>query len=362
MKTLAFLMAMVLAVSTLAIAGCNQAAPAATPTTVLTSKAAEPTTAQGVQPTAQTQLTATTEKKMDYPQKGKAITVIAPFAAGGNTDVGARLVAAGLEKELGTPVQVVNKVGAGSQVGLTDISLAKPDGYTLGVAPLPSAIGVYMDPDRKAIFDRKSFQPIAQTLLDPIAIAVKSDSPYKSMKDLAEAAKARPGQLKVACGGILSVLHLTLLQVEKVSGGKFADVHFESGAQGVTALLGDHVDVSVNVSAELQSQAKSGSIRVLGIADKQESKFFPKVPTLESQGYGVVMATINGLAAPTGLPNEMVQLLSVATKKSLDAPELTTKMADMGMESRYLDATQFGAQWDVLDSQVKPLIDESKQK
>lgn len=364
MRLLASLLAASVAVS-LVIAGCSgapssaapsatvapTAAPAAPPT-----KAAEPTKPAPALPSP------TTAQKVVYPVKGKAITVVAPFAAGGNTDVGARLLAAGLEKELGTPVQVVNKVGAGSQVGLTEIATSKPDGYTLGVMPLPSGIGVYLDPERKAVFNRASFQPIAQTLLDPIAIAVKADAPYKTLKDLADAAKAKPGALKAACGGILSVLHMTVLQTEKATGGSFSSVHFESGAQGITALLGGHVDVSFNVGAELQAHNKSGAVRILGIADSQESRFYPGVPTLDSQGVKVTMATVNGLVAPAGLPKDMTDILSAASKKAMDGPEMKTKMAELGMEPRYLDAGQFAASWDALEAEVKPLIEETNKK
>ena len=167
------------AVASLALfaAACSSpAAPAPTtaPAAPAAPKAAEPTKAPAAAPA---QPTAAPAPKATYPEKGKAITMIVPFGAGGSTDIGARLLAVGMEKELGTPVNVQNKGGAGSQTGLTELAGAKPDGYTIGFANLPTANLVYSDPDRKANFSAKSFQPIGSQVVDPSAIGVAANSP-----------------------------------------------------------------------------------------------------------------------------------------------------------------------------------------
>ncbi|HTU00459.1 MAG TPA: tripartite tricarboxylate transporter substrate-binding protein, partial [Candidatus Sulfotelmatobacter sp.] len=127
-----------------------------------------------------------------FPDKNRPIMLVVSYPPGGGTDVTGRLLAPLLEKELGTSVQVLNKPGAGGQVGFTEISRSRPDGYTIGYMILPTVITTYLDPSRKAVFSRKSFELLALQDNDPGIIAVKANSPYKSLKDLIDAAKANP--------------------------------------------------------------------------------------------------------------------------------------------------------------------------
>ena len=117
---------------------------------------------------------------VDFPVKGKTITIICPNAPGGTNDVTARLIAPVLQKELGTPVVVVNKAGAGTQIGLTEGALAKPDGYTLTMTSLPGTLTVYMDPDRKAVPQIQEMQRVALHNLDVGAVVVNAQSPYRT--------------------------------------------------------------------------------------------------------------------------------------------------------------------------------------
>lgn len=170
---------------------------------------------------------AAASKKVEYPTKGRAITIIVPFAPGGANDVAARVQAPALEKELGVPVVVVNKPGASTQIGMTQLVQAKPDGHTLGLLTLPGAMLAYLDPARKAIYSRKDFQVVALQSWDPNGIAVKTDSPHKSLKDLVEAAKANPEKIKIGTSGLLSTDHMVLLMLQRIAQVKFAIAHFE---------------------------------------------------------------------------------------------------------------------------------------
>ncbi|HEX2986792.1 MAG TPA: tripartite tricarboxylate transporter substrate-binding protein, partial [Chloroflexota bacterium] len=150
MKRLLVSLVAVLALASLVVTGCSQSAPAPAPTKAAEpAKAAEPTkaAAPAAQPTAAAPAAAS---KTSWPEKGKSITCIVASDAGGSSDVGARLISAYIEKELGVSIQVVNKPGAGWQVGLTELSKAKPDGYTFGMAVMPQANTIYLDPERKA--------------------------------------------------------------------------------------------------------------------------------------------------------------------------------------------------------------------
>ncbi|MHB0869358.1 MAG: Bug family tripartite tricarboxylate transporter substrate binding protein [Chloroflexota bacterium] len=347
----------ILALSLL-LAGCSQAAPAPTATPAASTKAAEPTKAAA--PAAAPTKAAEPVKKVDFPQKGKAITLIVAWPAGGGVDIGARLLSPLLEKELGVPIQIVNKVGASGQVGEMELIKSKPDGYTIGTTLVPGTITVYLDPERKAPYGRKDFQPLAIHVSEPGVIAVKGDSPYKTAKELIEAAKTNPEKVKMSSSGIMSPAHMGVLQLQKVTGAKFAIAQFEGAAPAKTALLGGHVDVNVGWGADYQAQVKSGDIRLLGIMDKERSKFYPNVPTLEEQGYKVSWASSRGYCLPAGTPKEIVDVLSAAFQKTINSDEHKQKAAEAALPLRYMDPAQYASYWEETEGVVKPLMESAK--
>jgi tripartite-type tricarboxylate transporter receptor subunit TctC len=297
-----------------------------------------------------------------FPEKGKTVTILVPWAAGGSLDLSARLLASDLEKLLGTPFQVVNKPGASGQVGTTQIALAKPDGYTFGVTAVPSTSTIYLDPDRKAAFARKDLAPVARHTSDPVAIGVSAESKYTTLKALIDDAKARPEKIKAGSPGILSVHHLGIKLFEKATDTRFAVVQFDGGAPGMTALLGGHVDVVFDVIGTMASHIKAGKIRVLGIMDNAASRFVPEVKTLESQGVKVYMTTSRAYAAPAGTPKEIIDILSGAIKKATEGEAHRKKLEEMYTTVAYQDAAQFGVYWDELDAEIKPLIEQAKKQ
>ncbi len=300
--------------------------------------------------------------KMDFPAKNKSITIIVGAAAGGSSDVGARLLAGPMEKELGVRIVIENKTGAGWQVGLTALARSRPDGYTIGVTVLPQTITIYLDPDRKALFNQKSFQPLAMQVVDPGVIAVKTDSPIKSLKDLLDAAKANPGKVKASATGILGDDHLAILQLERLTGIKLATVQFEGSAPSMTALLGGHTDVYFGNIGDTMTQFKMGSVRVLGIMDKEESKFLPGIKTMETLGVKLYSSSSRGLSAPAGTPKEIVDIFTAAIQKAMANDEHKRRMDDQGLTLRFMDPAQMKAYWDEMEAQAKPLVELVKQK
>ncbi|MHB0871432.1 MAG: tripartite tricarboxylate transporter substrate binding protein [Chloroflexota bacterium] len=303
--------------------------------------------------------TAVPAKKVDYPTNGKAVTIINPWAPGGSADTGSRLLAVPLEKELGVPVEVQSRPGAGSQVGTTELAMAKPDGYTLGYISIPTTVLFYLTPDRKAAFTRETFQPIAVHVVDPGVIVVRSDSPYKSLKDLVDAAKANPEKIKASDTGVLGAPHLSILQFQKLAGVKFAIVHFDGGAPAATALLGGHTDVAFGFVGDLLNYVRSGAFRVLGIMDKKESKFLPGVKLTEAEGYKLNFSVARTLAAPGKTPKDVVDILAKGVKKSMDDSDHKKKMDEMGLELRYMDPAEFSAYWAETETAMKPLVTEA---
>ena len=296
-------------------------------------------------------------KKVDYPTQGRAITIIVPFSPGGANDIAARVQAPTLEKELGVSVVVVNKPGASTQVGMTQLVQAKPDGHTLGLLTLPGAMLAYLDPSRKAIYSRKDFRVVALQSWDPNAIAVKKDSPYKSLKDLVEAAKANPEKIKVGTSGLLSTDHMVLLLLQKIAEVKFAIAHFDGGSQSITALLGGHLDAVVTTSSTFLPQVKMGNVKMLGITDKEENKFFPGVKTFGARGYKIQYGASRGIVVRSDTPAEVLRVLGAAVKAATDDANVRKMMNEMALTLRYMDEKQAGAFWDELEAQTKPLLE-----
>jgi len=298
----------------------------------------------------------------DFPQKGKAIQILVGFAAGGSSDAGARILASGMEKELGTSVVVVNKPGASSQIAYTTLTQAKPDGYTIGNTNFPSAVVSYLDPARKATYTRKDFDLLALHVIDPGLIAVKKDSPFKTVKDVVEAAKGNPKKLRISTTGIQSDEAFGILQFQKMTGAQFALVHFSQGiAPAMTAFLGGKIDVFCGNVGDLLSQFKSGEVRILGIMDDQQSPFYPGVKTFEEQGYKLYSSSSRGFAAPAGTPKEVVNTLSEAIKKAVATEDHKKRMADMGLTIRYMDSAGYTKYWGEYETMLKELLPLTKE-
>jgi tripartite-type tricarboxylate transporter receptor subunit TctC len=354
-----------LALASLVSVACSApaAAPAPTQPPASAPKAADATKAPAAATAAPAaaQPTSAPAKAVDFPIKGKPITLIVGAAAGGGNDIGARILAPGLEKELGVPVQVMNKEGAVQQVGINEMIKSKPDGHTLAYLSIPSCFTSYLDPNRKATatFSHKDIQQVANDVIDPEAIMVRADSPFKTLKDFVDAAKANPNGLKLGTAGFMGNTHLELLLFQKVAGVKFTFVHFESGAPSVTALLGGHVDAIDGTVGAVSASYKSGQVRYLAVADKVRSPSFPSVPTMEEEGYKVYYGSSRGISAPAGTPKEVVDILAKAIKKVADTPEVKQKEADLGLTQMYMGPEEYTKYWTDFEDMTKPLLEEA---
>ena len=288
--------------------------------------------------------TAASSATADYPDK--PIDLIVGFGAGGPTDVGARILAEGLEKKLGTSIAVVNKDGANGQLGLTALSRAKPDGYTIGNCGLPNAVVSVLDKARGAQYDEKSFDPLALQVVDPSVIAVSPKSKYQTLDDLVAAAKSSPGKISATTTGIGSDSHLAMLQLEQATGAKFSYVHFPEGeSKAQPAFLGGNVDIFVSNVGDMPDMVKNDQARVLAVLDQQRSRLLPDVPTAKEQGYDVIMSAARGYCAPAGLPARVKSTLSKAIAEVIEDPAVKKKMDAQGLETRYLGPDEFAQYW-----------------
>ncbi len=287
----------------------------------------------------------------------KPIELVVSFAPGGAVDTAARLVAPELEKSLGTNIEVVNRPGAGGQIGYTELTGAKADGYTIGATGSPSVVVSPLDPARGATYTRESFQPLGMQVVDPAVIGVAPDSPYTTLSALIDAAKAAPGTITATTTGIQTGEHFAIADISKVTGAEFSPVHFSEGqSQAVAAFLGNHVPIYVGSTSDVIDLVKQNKIRVLGVMDTQRSKFLPDVPTFQESGYDVVSTTARGYSAPAGLPDAVSEKLQEAFKTAIENDEVVAKMTDLGLETRYLDAAKYEQLWTEQESTYKELM------
>jgi len=346
------------AVILVSIAACTPSAPASsltqaapkTESTKATAPQAAPTQVTSAQPT-------TSAKTIDFPTKGKTIMFNVPWPAGGSNDISARLLAPILARELGTNVEIVNKGGASSQVGMTDLINSKEDGYMLGQASLPTLSTVYLQADRKAIFDRKSFEPVAQQSEDGSVIAVKADSPYKTLQDVIDDAKKNPDKVTIGSDPWLNFHQFTVAQLEQAAGVRFASVQFNGSAEKQTSLIGGHVAVAATSVADVTPFVQNGSVRVLAIASASESTLMPGVKTMKSLGYDSVSIASRGFALKSGTPKTIVDIWAGALKKAINDPEFVTRMKAAGQEVKYLAPAEYASYWDGVDAQVKKMVE-----
>jgi len=266
----------------------------------------------------------------DYPNK--PIEVIVGFSAGGGVDITARTLVPYLEKELGQPVVVVNKPGAGGALAWTDVVQAKPDGYTLGSINYPAISGVTATGGLP--FDpTESFTFLGNVVYEPNVIAVPANSPHKTLGDVIAFLKANPSGLTYGATGSTSLDGLTALAIETAAGVKFRVVNFAGGPEMITAALGGHIDTLGLGVAEVLPYYKDGSLRVLGVGGQARSAYFPDVATFAEQGYAIpINGSSRGLLMPAGADEAVVSKLRQAIEKVSANPEYQQKSKGFGQD------------------------------
>ncbi len=288
----------------------------------------------------------------NYPRR--AVQLVVAFPPGGSTDVGARILAAAAEKDLGQTITVVNKAGAGGQIGFTEVARAKPDGYTLGFLNLPALNTIILDPERKAVFNVDSFIPIVNQVLDPGLIWVKGDSPYKTLADLVDAARKSPGKISACTTGILSDDHLAILMVQEAAKCEFRIVHFDGGAQQITGVLGGHVDCAFDNVGGVFKRVLSGEVRGLAVTDVERSKFLPNVPCTKELGMGtVISSSTRGVGAPKGTPADIVKVIETAFVKAINSAEMREKMDAVGLALKPMVGAEYAKYYADTQAQAK---------
>lgn len=294
-------------------------------------------------------------KSADFPNK--PISLIVPFAAGGGTDTTARALAKAAEKVFKQPVTVVNKTGGGGSVGMTEGSNAKSDGYTVTVVTVELTTLPHLG---LSPITYQNFKPVGMMNYEPAAITVRADSPWQTMKDFLDYAKANPGKVRLGNSGTGAIWHLAAAALEKETGTKFNHIPFEGAAPAITALLGGHVDAVPVSPPEVKSQVESGKLRSLAVLDDKPAEVLPGVKTLKEET-GIAfdyIGTWRGLGVPKDTPDEIVQALSEGFLKGMEDEEFKAFMKKNGLTIVSKDSSSFGQYVKENDERFGKLIPE----
>ncbi len=283
----------------------------------------------------------------------RPITLLVPWAAGGGTDATARIVGALMEKELGQPVNVVNRAGGNGVVGHHAISSAPPDGYTLGMITVEISM---MHHQGLTQLTPRNFTPLALMNVDPAAITVSAASPYKTMDDLVKAIKANPGKLKASGTGQGGIWHLALagmLKDMKIEPSAVPFVPSNGAAPAMLDLAAGGIDIAPVALPEARSLIDAGKARPLAIMANAPAALYPQVPTLKSAtGSDWTMGVWRGIAGPKGLPAEVQARMEAVLKKINDSKEFRDFMATRGFGVAYADGAAFGKFMDKGDADM----------
>ena len=251
-----------------------------------------------------------------YPDRD--IQLIIPNAAGSSMDIGGRMIAAELEQILGKSIIPTNKPGAGTVLGTDLVVKGKKDGYTLLYGDLHSAliIAPIINPEVVPFDASKDVQSLGYHFIFPNTITVRSDSPWRTFKELVEYAKKNPGKVRFSTMGISTLPHLLLEIIQAETGVQFTHIPFKGGESVVTAVLGGHVEATCHSLAAVKPHVDAGKMRVLLINNKMPA--FPEIPTISELGYSRTLPVAGfGLFASAGIPEEAKKALVPAMKKAV---------------------------------------------
>jgi tripartite-type tricarboxylate transporter receptor subunit TctC len=307
------------------------------PALALTAAAVTPALAQGTYP-------------------AQPIKMIVAYAAGGGTDIIARLMAQYMTKHLGpnASVVVINRPGAGGGIGFAEVAAAQPDGYTIGFINTPNVLSIPIE--RKVNFHWTGYDLLGNVVDDPGNFSVHADTPIKNLAELVAYAKANPGKVTYGTTGIGSDDHLAAMMFERAAGVKLTHVPFKGAAEVHNAIASKQVMMaSMNIGEALQYQKGGTPLRHLGQMSTQRANLAPNVPTFKEQGFNIVSASLRGIAAPKGLPPAVRDQLASAVQKAAADPEFQAKAAGYFAPLRYLAPAAHAAELKDTEAELKQL-------
>jgi tripartite-type tricarboxylate transporter receptor subunit TctC len=273
----------------------------------------------------------------------RSITMIVPFPPGGLADLVARPVAEAMSRELGQPVVIENKGGAGGGIGMSLAAKSKPDGYTILMAL--SSLTVIPEADlllgRTPMFMLNDLRAVARYTADPTVLAVRAESPWKSVQEFVDDAKKRPGAINYGSSGNYGTMHVPMEILAQVSGSKLTHIPFTGAGPAVVALLGGQIDAVSTGPATVLQHVKAGKLRVLGHWGNGKLASMPDVTSLKDAGFNAEYAQWSGLFIPSATPEPVAQRIRAAARAAAQDAKVREVILGAGSPVQFQDSPDF---------------------
>ena len=290
----------------------------------------------------------------------KPITCVVGWGAGGGNDLVARAISLSVEKILGKPMIIVNKPGAGAELGFTEIQRAMPTGYTIGMVSTPTLVCNTLE--RKTAYNLQDFTYILGLAEDPRTISVAATSKWKTIQDVITYAKANPSKFRIGHGGVGTHAQYASLDFADKAGIEITDVPFQGSDSSIAAVLGGHVEAACPAVGEVMKNVEAGQMKILVVFSDRRSPDAPNVPTGKEVGLNAVHLSVRGMAGPKGIPANRVKLLHDGLKKAMETPEYLKRMKDLAITNRYMTGEDYRRLVEEHAVMYKPLVDKLKGK
>lgn len=275
-------------------------------------------------------------------QTAKTVKIVVPFPPGGSADILARLLAEQVSRSQGVPMLIENRPGAGTVIASEAVSRAAPDGNTLMI----NANSFVINPNlRKLNYDPlTSFEPICYLVRSPQLIVVNSASPYRTLADLLDAARSKPGELSLASVGPATTQHIGIEMLKRAADVNLTYVPYAGGTPAINALLGAHITAVLGNYSEAVEQLAAGKLRALATTSRTRIEPLPDLPTVAESGYKDYEAEVwFGLVAPAGTPKDTIAQLARWFTAAMQAPLVNSRLVTLGLYPVGLCGADYGA-------------------
>ncbi len=293
------------------------------------------------------------QEEASYPSKD--VKVIIPWSVGGMTDVLTRPITSWLEDYFGVNFIVENKPGGGGVVGSLLIENSNNDGYVIGTTSMSTISAKYISP---VYPDIKNVELISQVITIPATVTVNADSPWQTIEEYVEYAKAHPGELKNSNSGNGASAHIYAEIFAAEAGIELNHIPYDGYAEGVTALLGGHVDSTNIPLPDVAQHVASGDLRLLAIASAERHPDYPDVPTLKEKGFDIVLGNYSGFVAPADTDPEKIRILDEAIGKCLEDPAIRDFLLKAGYQPLYSNRMEFHEVVNAAEAQLNYLVND----
>jgi tripartite-type tricarboxylate transporter receptor subunit TctC len=283
----------------------------------------------------------------------RQITMIVAFAPGGGTDAAARTIARFMERDLGQSVVVLNRPGAGGEIGFSELARARPDGYTIGFINTPTIVTIPIE--RRARFSLNDFALIANIVDDPGGIWVLNDHPIRDFEGMLAAARAQPETLGYGTTGIGSDDHLAILAIQRATNTRFLHIPFAGSAQVKQNLLSRAIPLAVMNMAEGMNEWRQGVLRPIVQMGATRWEPAASVPTLREKGLDIVEGSMRGMAAPAGMPPEILERLALSVRRTVENPEFQAMAVQQNLPLRFLAPAEYMAELQAMKARYEAL-------